>query len=142
MAYGVSTSFVGVSVSFMVGVQHRLREAKVREMEQHQKGLGGLMRSTKAFQGLAKPFPTPSGAPPPQARLSSKDIVGGVAKFDESAEKQGPPPAGPVKKGKWWNAYQAYLKEAEEDQRRKLELWARKEEERKREAMANASSRP
>lgn len=135
----------------------RLRRAKIREAEKHMKGLGGLLRKQKAFQGVANPFagaPGGSGAAEPhQPRgLSAKDIVGGAPKPSQEAgagsgapegllpselqqhQQSAPPPAGPVKKGKLWERYQNYLKEAEEDQRRKLELWQRKQAQREEEA--------
>ncbi len=131
-----------------------LRQAKVREMEKHQKGLGGLLRSRKAFQNVAHPLPEPAARAP--QRLSAKDIVGSVGQFDEGGAQEGggginveeevqkkhqqsaPPPPGPVKKGKLWQRYQDYLKEAEEDQRRKLELWSKKQQQREEEARRQA----
>ena len=137
----------------------RLRRAKIKEAEKHMKGLGGLLRKQKAFQGVANPFacaPGGSGAEAQQQPrgLSAKDIVGGTPKPSQEAgagaglgamegslpselqqhQQSAPPPAGPVKKGKLWVRYQNYLKEAEEDQRRKLELWQRKQAQREEEA--------
>jgi import inner membrane translocase subunit TIM50 len=137
--------------------EKRLREAKIREAEKHMKGLGGLLRKQKAFQGVANPFAgTAAGgelAPQPAKGLSAKDIVGGApAEQQQGAgaaraaaapgelppelqhQQSAPPPAGPVKKGKLWEKYQNYWKEAEEDQRRKLELWQRKQAQREEEA--------
>jgi mitochondrial import inner membrane translocase subunit TIM50 len=133
--------------------EQRLRAAKTREAERHMKGLGGLLRKQKAFQGVANPFAgTASGepSPPPAKGLSAKDIVGGAPTAEEQQQpgpvragelpselqpqQSAPPPPGPVKKGKLWERYQNYLKEAEEDQRRKLELWQRKQAQREEEA--------
>ncbi len=133
--------------------EQRIRAAKLREAEKHMKGLGGLLRKQKAFQGVANPFAGAAGgeqAPSQPAKgLSAKDIVGGAPQEQQQAgaraapgklppelqhKQSAPPPAGPVKKGKLWDAYQNYLKEAEEDQRRKLELWQRKQAQREAEA--------
>lgn len=104
-------------------------------MEKHEKGLGGLLRKQKAFKNVANPFPGPAPDKTQQTpRLSAKDIVGGVSQFDEKNEQEQRPPPGPIKKGKLWQAYLSYQQEADEDYRRKMELWQQKQNKREEEA--------
>jgi import inner membrane translocase subunit TIM50 len=132
--------------------QSMLRQAQIKEMEKHQKGLGGLLRSQKAFQSIGHPLSTPPAAAAAAApsRLSAKDIVGqydggnstaaaaAVVEIPDEVKQSAPPPPGPVKKGKVWGWYQEYMREAEEDQRRKLELWSKKQQQREEEARRQA----
>ena len=137
--------------------QSMLRRAQVKEMEKHQKGLGGLLRSQKAFQSIGHPLSTLPAAAAAPARLSAKDIVGqyeggteggkpaaaaaaaaAAVVVPDEVKQSAPPPPGPVKKGKVWGWYQEYMREAEEDQRRKLELWSKKQQQREEEARRQA----
>jgi import inner membrane translocase subunit TIM50 len=130
-----------------------LRRAQVREMEKQQRGLGGLLRSGRAFQSMGHGMPgNAARSPAAPTRLSAKDIVGepmgesaqpnstvaAAAAVPDQPHQTPPPPPGPVKKGKLWQRYQDYLKEAEEDQRRKLELWSKKQQQREEEARRQA----
>lgn len=107
-------------------------EVKIAEMKKMEKGLGGLLRSREASRVVKNAYTPGGGVVPKEQRLSSKDIVGGVVKFDENAEA--PVGAPPPKKGKLWESYQNYLKEQEEDHRRKLEVWQAAEQRRQEEA--------
>jgi len=151
---GVLRQFHGLDAD-QIGDAYKsmLRQAQIKEMERHQKGLGGLLRSQKAFQSIGHPLSTPAAAAAAPARLSAKDIVGQYEGGTEGGKPAGaaaamvvpdeikqsaPPPPGSVKKGKVWAWYQDYMKEAEEDQRRKLELWSKKQQQREEEARRRA----
>jgi hypothetical protein len=82
-------------------------------MEEQRRGLGGILRASKVFETLGKPA---GGQEQQGSRLSSKDIVGGVSQFDEKAAEEKQAPVGPSKRGRLFQAYQNYLKEAEEEQ--------------------------
>jgi len=96
--------------------QQRLHQARVKQAEQQQRGLGGLIRGKKAAE-IA-----PARSPPSSSILSSKDIVskGNAA---EAGKAESLPAAPERKKGGFWQRWSKDPKEAEEEQQRKMEAW-------------------